>query len=108
MNSGSGASLFAAKRSPRTLTSASSPQRASATCSSSDTSRRSGQTRRTDAARTHGTCSRPARSAPTSTEKKLPARWLRIAASMAARGARSGAARSSTLRSAKSGELAAR
>src|SRR5258706_7271388 len=69
---GSAWSFLPANRSPKVLTRASSPQRASATCSSTLASMRSGQIRRTSTRRTQGTCSRRARTARKSTAKKLP------------------------------------
>src|SRR6185503_15118752 len=59
-------------RSPKVLTSASSPQRASATCSSIEISSRPGHTRRTATCRTHGSFSTLARTSARSAAKKLP------------------------------------
>ena len=71
-NTGRRASIAASKISPRSLTSAVSRQRASATCSSTATSSRSGQTRRSVALRTQGSFSKASRVASRSTVKKLP------------------------------------
>src|SRR6185295_14505894 len=85
MKSGSVSSAFPAKRSPYVLTSASAPQRASATCSSMATSTRSGHTRRTAATRTQGSRSREARSSSIERAKKLPPPWRTSACSTSAR-----------------------
>src|SRR5688500_11370926 len=73
MNAGSASLVFPGNVSPWRLTRRSSPHRASATCSSSDTSSRSGHTRRTATRRTHGRRSTLARTSARLATKKFPA-----------------------------------
>ena len=76
--------MLASNTSPKVLTSrsslASSSHSAAARCSSSRTARRSGNSRRTVARRTHGTDSNASRARSRSSDRKLPASLLFTAA----------------------------
>src|SRR5690606_23847322 len=102
--SGSLASVRPGKSSPCQLTRPSSPQRASARCSCSVIARRSGQTRRTEARRTHGSASSASRTASGDTAKKLPRTALCTAASTSARVVCCSGAVTSTSRTGNSAE----